>query len=196
MRNLSLLGLILFFGLFQCTQKNDKTSTVEEGFSDVPSITELVDRGNYLVTTTGCNDCHTPKMMTQEGPVPDMTRRLMGYPAQDPLPAINKNEIGPGKWILFNNDLTAAVGPWGISYAANLTPHQTGLGNWTYEQFKTAMTRGKYKGVENARMLMPPMPWQSFTNMKEEDLKAIFEYLKSITPIENMVPNYVPPDEY
>ncbi len=126
--------------------------------------------------------------MTPQGPVPDMDRWLMGYPSQDPLPEINKNEIGPDKWVLLNNDLTAAVGPWGVSFAANLTPHQTGLGNWTFEQFKKAMTEGKYKGVENTRMLLPPMPWQSYAGMKDEDLKAIYEYLKSIKPIENLVP--------
>jgi hypothetical protein len=94
---------------------------------------------------------------------------------------------------LLNNDLTAAVGPWGVSFSANLTPHQSGIGNWTFDQFKKAMTEGKYKGVENTRMLLPPMPWQSYAHMKEEDLEAIFAYLQSITPIENLVPNHIPP---
>ena len=120
----------------------------------------------------------------------------MGYPSQDPLPKINKNELGPDKWVLLNNDLTAAVGPWGVSFAANLTPHQTGLGNWTFEQFEKAMTEGKYKGVENTRILLPPMPWQSYASMKDEDLRAIYEYLKSIKPIENLVPNHISPNSY
>ena len=155
---------------------------------------DLVDRGNYLVHTIGCDHCHTPKVMTPQGPVPDMDRWLMGYPSQEVLPKINKSEIGPDKWVLLNNDLTAAVGPWGVSFAANLTPHQTGLGNWTFEQFKKAMTEGKYKGVENTRMLLPPMPWQSYAGMKDEDLKAIYEYLKSIKPIENLVPDHISPE--
>jgi hypothetical protein len=147
------------------------------------------------VRTIGCDHCHTPKKYTADGPVPDMTRWLMGYPSQDPLPEINKDEIAPGKWVLFNGDLTAAVGPWGVSFSGNLTPHQTGLGNWTFDQFKKAMTQGKYKGLDNSRMLMPPMPWQSYSEMKEEDLNAIFEYLKTIKPIENIVPNHIPSND-
>jgi hypothetical protein len=57
------------------------------------------------------------------------------------------------------------------------------------------MTQGKYKGLDNSRMLMPPMPWQSYSEMKEEDLNAIFEYLKTIKPIENIVPNHIPPND-
>ena len=56
-----------------------------------------------------------------------MDRWMMGYPSGDVLPEIDKTEITPGKWALFNSDLTAAVGPWGISYSANLTPHETGI---------------------------------------------------------------------
>ena len=156
---------------------------------------EVVDRGEYLVKIIGCDHCHTPKKMTAQGPVPDMDRWMMGYPSSDQLPEIDKSEIEPGKWALFNGDLTAAVGPWGVSFGANLTPHKTGLGNWTYEHFKRAMTEGKYKGLENSRPLLPPMPWQSFKEISDEDLKAIFEYLKSIKPIENIVPNHIPPTE-
>ena len=55
------------------------------------------------------------------------------------------------------------------------------------------MTEGKYKGMENSRPLMPPMPWQSFAHLSNEDLKSIYDYLKSIPPIENVVPSYRPP---
>ncbi|MEZ4687581.1 MAG: c-type cytochrome [Bacteroidia bacterium] len=156
---------------------------------------DLVKRGEYLTITTGCDHCHTPKKMTPEGPVPDMERWLMGHPAGNPLPEIDKTEIEPGKWALLNSDLTAAVGPWGISFSANLTPHETGIGNWSFDQFKKAMKEGKHKGLDGGRPLMPPMPWQAYSHMNDDDLKAIFEYLKSIKPIDNLVPAYVPPDE-
>ena len=185
------LTMLLF--LLQCSQKSNNPNIETSLEAEMSSSSDLVERGNYLVHIIGCDHCHTPKVMTPQGPVPDMDRWLMGYPSQDPLPDINKNEVGPDKWVLLNNDLTAAVGPWGVSFAGNLTPHQTGLGTWTFEQFKKAMTEGKYKGVENTRMLMPPMPWQSYAGMKDEDLKAIFEYLKSIKPIENLVPNHLSP---
>lgn len=188
-------GLIFILAVTQCGQKSEKVSSENLITQEEYSIQEMVERGEYLVTIIGCDHCHTPKIMTAEGPVPDESRRLSGYPAQDQLPEINKNETGPGKWALFNGDLTAAVGPWGVSFSANLTPHQTGLGNWSLDQFKKAMTQGKYKGVENSRMLFPPMPWQSYSHMKDEDLEAIFEYLKTIEPIDNLVPNHIPPDE-
>ena len=78
--------------------------------------------------------------MTPKGPVPDTDRWLMGHPANDTLPAIVTEALGPNKWLLFNNSLTAAVGPWGVSFSANITPDDTGIGSWTYDQFKIAMT--------------------------------------------------------
>jgi hypothetical protein len=49
---------------------------------------------------------HTPKRMIAEAPVADTTRWLSGYPDQEPLPEIDTDEIGPDKWVLFDNDLT------------------------------------------------------------------------------------------
>jgi hypothetical protein len=190
-----LSGLLLLICFSNCNQRS-KSDFSEDSINTEQSLQlGLVERGEYLVRTIGCDHCHTPKKLTAEGPVPDMTRWLMGYPSQNPLPEINKDEIAPGKWVLFNGDLTAAVGPWGVSFSGNLTPHQTGLGNWTFDQFKKAMTQGKFKGLDNSRLLMPPMPWQSYSEMKEEDLNAIFEYLKTIKPIENIVPNHIPPND-
>lgn len=92
-------------------------------------------------------------------------------------------------WILFDGDLTAAVGPWGASFSANLTGDSTtGLGNWTEERFKIAMTQGKAKGFEKSRDLLPPMPWQNFRHLHDEDIKAIFAYLKSLPHVKNIVP--------
>jgi hypothetical protein len=98
-----------------------------------------------------------------------------------------------GPWILFAPDLTACVGPWGISYSANLTPSESGIGNWTEEQFLTAIKTGKHLGMENQRPIMPPMPWQEIKNMTDEDLKSVFAFLKSIPPVDNVVPAYEPP---
>lgn len=153
---------------------------------------ELISRGQYLVTATGCADCHSPKIMTERGPEPDMDRYLMGFPATDSLPPVPE-AMANAPWILFNPDLTATVGPWGTSFAANLTPHASGLGTWTLEQFKRALREGKYKGLENSRPLMPPMPWQNFRNYSDQDLEAIFLYLKTLKPIDNVVPAYRPP---
>ena len=47
-----------------------------------------VERGRYLVMVAGCNDCHTPKVMTPAGPAFDTTRLLSGHPADAPLAEI------------------------------------------------------------------------------------------------------------
>ena len=69
------------------------------------------------------------KVMSEMGPVPDTTRLLAGHYANEPLPEIDLKMIEPGKWYLTEKNLTAWVGPWGISYSANLTPDKaTGIG--------------------------------------------------------------------
>lgn len=168
-----------------CDQRNEEPKALTQE--------ELVSRGEYIVTTSGCNDCHTPKKMTEHGPVPDENLLLSGHPQDMPLPAYDKNIVKD--WALFSHSLTAAVGPWGVSFAANITSDGTGIGNWTYEQFKTAMMKGLYKGLEGSRPLMPPMPWQEFKNYTDEDLQAIFAYLQSTKPIKNVPPAYIPPDQ-
>jgi hypothetical protein len=176
---------------------NGKSDYSEKKETEEASLSkeDLVKRGEYLVTIIGCDHCHSPKKMTEKGPITDMDRRFMGFPATDSIAAINKEELGPGKWMLMNGDLTAFVGPWGISYGANITSHETGIGTWSYEQFKKSVTEGKYKGMENSRPVMPPMPWESFSELQEDDLKAIYEFLMTTKPIENVVPAYIPPSQ-
>jgi hypothetical protein len=156
-----------------------------------PSKKELIARGKYLTTIGGCNDCHSPKVMTTHGPEPDTTRLLSGHPRNEPLPTF----VTTKEWILFSPGLTAAAGPWGVSYAANLTPDDTGIGNWTLEQFMTAIRKGKFKGLEGSRPLLPPMPWPMIAQMTDEDLEAVFTYLQSIPPVNNLVPAPVSPDK-
>ncbi len=151
---------------------------------------QLVARGKYLTTISGCNDCHSPKIMTPAGPEPDPSRLLSGHPQNEKLSTIIKTS----DWLLFNNTLTAFVGPWGVSYAANLTPDDTGIGNWKFEQFVTAIRKGKYKGLEGGRPLLPPMPWQMYRTMTDDDLLAVFTYLKSLPPVDNLVPSPISPD--
>jgi hypothetical protein len=95
---------------------------------------------------------------------------------------------------MFYPDLTATAGPWGVSFAGNITPDETGIGNWTEEQFKKAITQGKSKGLDGGRMLLPPMPWFNYTTLKDEDVHAIFTYLRSIKPVKNVVPAPIAPD--
>ena len=148
-----------------------------------------VKRGEYLVATTGCNDCHTPWKMGPKGPEPDMTRMLSGHPESLKMPPPPK-PVGP--WVAsISASFTVFAGPWGISYAPNLTPDpNTGMGIWTEDFFVKAIKSGKHFGT--SRDILPPMPWQSYRNLPDSELKAIFAYLRSIPPIVNHVPDSEP----
>jgi len=178
-------GLIAFSG---CSKKTDEASvvpTIDPTKATEASAASPVERGKYLVNTVGgCNDCHTPWKMGPQGPEPDMTRMLSGHPAEMPMPPAPKLSM---PWMAAAGaTMTAWAGPWGVSYTANLTPDSTGLGTWDETVFMLAIRNGKHIG--NGRPILPPMPWQNFAKMTDDDLKAIFAYLKTIPPIKNKVP--------
>lgn len=190
---LSLLAVL--FLLSYCTGNKDQTSENNQGtVSDTGmSDKQLAEKGAYLVMTSGCHDCHSPKKMGEKGPEIDENIMLSGYPANRPIMKANKDALKTG-WALMTLDLMHSVGPWGASFSANLSSDPTGIGNWTEEQFKKALTQGKFKGMDGGRMLLPPMPWQNFSVMEDDDIKAIFAFLKSTKPIQNVVPAPIPPD--
>jgi mono/diheme cytochrome c family protein len=161
------------------------------------SKSDRVIRGKYLTVAGGCGDCHTPKkvqngqpVIVDGNPVEDETRRLSGHPEADKLPSPPQ---GSGPWIAIATwDLTAWSGPWGVSYAFNLTPDEgTGIGSWSEDTFVKALKTGKHMGV--SRPILPPMPWQDLRQLTDEDLKAIYAYLRTIPPVKNRVPDPVPP---
>jgi hypothetical protein len=145
-----------------------------------------VQRGRDLVFSIGCNDCHTPKKMGPNGPELDTSRLLSGHREQANLPA--PPVLAPGPWgIVTNMELTAWSGPWGISYAQNLTPDEnTGIGIWTEEMFLSALRTGRHMGV--SRRILPPMPWEVYGRLPEADLKAIYAFLRTIPPVHNRIP--------
>lgn len=164
-----------------------KSSSGETKKTSPDSALTFVSRGEYLVNAMGCDDCHSPKRMGANGPeiIPEL--RFSGYPSDRPVAIADSATIKKG-WAMFGPDLTSAAGPWGMSFAANLTSDATGIGNWKEEQFITAIRKGKSKGLENNRSLLPPMPWLSYRNLSDEDLKSIYAYLKSTKPVNNVVP--------
>jgi hypothetical protein len=151
-----------------------------------PDSAISVKRGEYLVSAIGCDDCHSPKKMGPHGPEVEPALRLSGYPAGRPLPAYDTNATK--NWALFSLDLTACAGPWGVSFSGNITSDATGIGNWTEQQFIRCLREGKWKGLDSARPLLPPMPWQSFRRLTDEDLSSIYRYLKTTIPVNNTVP--------
>ena len=179
--------------LTQCTdEKKTDTSEIKPVAAQYGGYETQVKWGEHLVNTQGCNDCHTPKKMTDKGPLDDSSILLSGHPAQMPMPPVDRKEMQT-KGVAATQTLTAWVGPWGVSFSANLTSDSTGIGAWKEEQFIYAIRNGIYKGLEGSRPLMPPMPWHTIRNNTDDELKAIFAYLKSVPPIKNAVPAYMPP---
>jgi cytochrome c553 len=162
-----------------------------QGKAKAPAKSKQVQRGEYLVNIGQCHDCHTPKKMGPEGPEPDMSLMLSGHPQDLKVsPLTLKDPANP--WIIgFNFTMTAAAGPWGTSFAANLTPDpETGvLRDYTEKQFIQAMRTGKRHG--QGRPILPPMPWPNISKETDEDLKAIFAYLRQIPAVKNKVPDPV-----
>src|SRR5262245_36165810 len=105
-------------------------STACTGSSAEGTPASPVERGKYLVNAGGCHDCHTPMKMGANGPEPDMALALSGHPEQVTMPPAPAPQ---GLWMWSGGATgTAFSGPWGVSFAANLTPDQnTGLGIWT-----------------------------------------------------------------
>lgn len=160
-----------------------KTATVK--------LTGVAARGEYLATIMGCNDCHTPFIMGPQGPEPDMTRRLSGHP--EGL-VVESPALPPAPWgwlgALTN---TAFAGPWGVSFAANLTPDpETGrLVGWSEKTFIETIRTGRHQG--RGRPILPPMPWPMYRSATDKDLAAIFAYLKTLPPVRNRVPQPIEP---
>jgi mono/diheme cytochrome c family protein len=118
-----------------------------------------VERGQYLVTISGCNDCHTPGYFLGH---PDFSRRLAG------------SDVGFG------------IPGLGTFVGRNLTPDkETGLGAWTDEQIISAFTAGIRP---DGRKLAPIMPWMELSHLDSEDARAIVAYLRSLPPVKNAVP--------
>lgn len=125
---------------------------------------QTLARGKYLVMITGCNDCHTPGSLFG---APDTTRMLAG------------SELG---W----------RGPWGVSFASNLTPDaETGLGSWTDAQIMTAFRSGHRP---DGSPVLPPMPWPNFALLTDEDAGAIVAYMRSLPPVKHANLKTVPPE--
>lgn len=130
-----------------------------------PPKADLVKYGEYLAGPIAhCSDCHTP--MGPEGRRDQSRLFAGGFPFH---------------------------GPYGTSYAANLTPDkETGIGNWSDEQ----IMRGIYGVRPDRRVLLPPMPWPYYAGkITDGDMKALLAYLRSLKPVKNKVPPPEPPKQ-
>jgi mono/diheme cytochrome c family protein len=173
--------------LTSCAPKNQDQATVDS--TKAPTVASA-DHGKYLVTTIGCNDCHTPWAMGPQGPAPDMSKMLSGHPASAKITAPFATA---NPWMVAaTGTMTAWSGPWGVSFAMNLTPDSlTGIGSWSQQTFMNAIRTGKHMGT--GRPILPPMPWQGFKEMTDDDLGSIYMYLRTIPAISNQVPSPIMP---
>jgi len=187
------VGLFVFgrqMGADQAAAMAGRVPAGSEATSVAHPADDPVARGQYLVIVGGCNDCHTPWILGPKGPEPDMTRMLSGHPAGMELPPAPV-DAGPWTWAAAGTN-TAFAGPWGVSFAANLTPDEnTGMGIWTEETFVKTLRTGRHWG--QSRQILPPMPWPNYARMTDDDLKAMFAYLRTVPPIQNQVPEPLPP---
>jgi mono/diheme cytochrome c family protein len=155
-----------------------------------PPSDDKVARGKYIVSTSGCHDCHTPWKVGPNGPEPDMTRALSGHPQDMKL---SPPPVVPEPWVMVAAATnTAYAGPWGISYTANLTPDaETGIGKWTLRNFVDTIRSGRHLG--RGRDVLPPMPVQVYRNWTDADFEAVYSYLRTVPAIKNQVPEPVAP---
>jgi mono/diheme cytochrome c family protein len=125
-----------------------------------------IERGKYLATIGGCNDCHTPGYFFGK---PDLSRFLGGSDVGFEIPGL------------------------GVFVGPNITPDkETGIGEWTPEQIVTAIQKGTRP---DGRVLAPIMPWHALARLTANDAAAIAAFLQSIKPVNNRVPGPFGPGE-
>ncbi|TXI32334.1 MAG: c-type cytochrome [Niabella sp.] len=201
MKKIPLLSLIILISLFYVacnqTQSNNTETTNSQKVSSVSNyggFESQIAWGKHLVIIGGCNDCHTPKKMGPKGPEDNLDLELSGSPAQMPIPDVDRKDIESKGLAVVSPSFTSFIGPWGVSFAANITSDSaTGIGALSLEQFKNIFKTGKYNGSPQGRDLLPPMPWQNVGKMTDDELEAVYAYLQSTKPINNVVPQPQPP---
>jgi mono/diheme cytochrome c family protein len=136
--------------------------------SSEPDKNNPAEYGKYLTTIAACEACHTPRD--------------------------DKGQNLPGMTLAGGN---AFPFPGGTVRALNITPdNETGIGNWTKEDF-LARFRSFIAPEAMEATLAPtdfntPMPWTMYAGMTDEDLGAIYEYLRTIPAVKNQVEKFTP----
>lgn len=141
-----------------------RTMPVKAELTKRPPAEDAVAYGKYLTTASACADCHT---QFENG-------------------AYTGEPLAGGRKFMFPDG--------SVLSSANLTPHETGLKNWSKSQF---IERFKaYENSQHIKKLNPGemqtiMPWAMYAGMSREDLGAIFDYLQSLEPVENSVTKFI-----
>ncbi|WP_210191767.1 MULTISPECIES: cytochrome c [Rhodomicrobium] len=124
---------------------------------------EAVQRGRYLYTAGGCASCHAAPASAK---------------CDDPNSADDLKPVG-GRCLKSD---------FGTFYVPNITQDKTaGLGNWTEQNFITAMTTGTSPAGAN---YYPAFPYASYQRMPRGDLADLWAFLKTLEPIPSSVPGH------
>jgi mono/diheme cytochrome c family protein len=115
-----------------------------------------IERGRYVVKTSGCNDCHTP-----------------GY-------AQNAGQVNEAVWL--TGDALGYQGPWGTTYPINI------------RLYLQSMTEQQWMQVAR-KPSRPPMPWFALRDMSDADLRAIYHYVRSLSPAGSAAPDFAAPGQ-
>lgn len=154
---------------------------------------DQVEVGMALAEEWRCSYCHTPEVAGPGGKLmPDPDRLFMGHPADEPVPEIPDMVMTSPEYMEFLDNLDTTV--WAtdnrIVFTANLTPDdETGIGTWTEEDFISTIRSGRHQGV--GKRLKYPMPWQELAALDDEELAALFAYLRTVKPVNNKVPESI-----
>jgi mono/diheme cytochrome c family protein len=128
-----------------------------------PDVSDMVKYGAYVVNSAACMDCHTP---------------------------MENGKYNMDK--LFAGGFTFNLGTF-VANTANITPDSaTGIGKWTEEMFldKFKHYRDPAVYVSNPGKINSIMPWSLFSKMDDFDIKAMYRYLRTIKPVNNLVEKY------
>lgn len=139
-------------------------------FVEKPDISDRVAYGKYLTIAGSCADCHTP--------IDDKGTPLLG--------------------MQYAGGMGFGIPTGGTVYSANITPHKTtGIGAWTEELFIARFKQFQDSTKLINQTLVKPgtfqteMPWRYYSKMSEEELGAIFAYLKTLEPVEHSMIRFV-----
>jgi len=151
---------------------------------------ERLEIGKAIVEGWNCTFCHTPQIQGPDGKfIPDPQRFMSGHPADEKIPTVPDMVITSPEWLEFLDNLDSTV--WAtdnlLVFSANLTPDdETGIGTWTEVEFVETIRQGRHRGIE--RRLKYPMPWQELSEVSDEELLSVYEYLMTVEPVNNKVP--------
>jgi hypothetical protein len=134
-----------------------------------PDPSDEVAYGKYMVTASACIECHTN---FADG-------KFIGEP------------FAGGRSFKFPDG--------SLLTSPNITPHASGLGGWTKEMFIQRFKMYAEEGMHHKEVkpgeLQTMMPWLMYSGMTEQDLSAIYAYLRTVPPVENYVVKYLPAGE-